>query len=354
MLKLLCVTLVTAALWACAAAPQSAPAAPTAKAVAPIDATATLEAAESIYADLNDAASVVGAIDSGLFSEYRGKDRSAWERQRRLAHEQLATLLAGLSAERLAEPEARVLAILRRKIESFADEPAQGDQAGRCADARHEPLPFDALSAALVGCFTEIANSLRFEAGSIDRASALGLLHQIDEPQRRKALFLSFVPLWQAVNGGNEPDSPYRRLISLAAHDAPHERLAHRCGGAHGGGDERRARTVAGAHPRSVERGDARRERRALGLSLRRRRGRSRPRRQSAARIDAGDRPPLLPRSRCGPRRARRALRPRAAPGQILGGLLGFSHSRPAVRARSGNRPSPACWRAIATAASAR
>ena len=35
-----------------------------------------------------------------------------------------------------------------------------------------------------------------------------------------KALFLAFLPLWKAVNGANEPDSPYRRLIALAAEDA--------------------------------------------------------------------------------------------------------------------------------------
>ena len=35
---------------------------------------------ENIYADLNDAFSIITTIDSGLFTTYRGRDRSAWER----------------------------------------------------------------------------------------------------------------------------------------------------------------------------------------------------------------------------------------------------------------------------------
>ena len=35
---------------------------------------------ENIYADLNDAFSIITTIDSGLFTSYRGRDRAAWER----------------------------------------------------------------------------------------------------------------------------------------------------------------------------------------------------------------------------------------------------------------------------------
>ena len=82
-----------------------------------------------------------------------------------------------------------------------------------------ERLARAALEHALNACFVEIANSLEFERKKIDRASALAKLHDIDEPARRKALFYAFAPLWQAVNGDNEKDSPYRRLMSLAAKD---------------------------------------------------------------------------------------------------------------------------------------
>ena len=58
-----------------------------------------------------------------------------------------------------------------------------------------------------------------FEGGIIDRGSALQLMYDIDDPKRRKAVFDSFHPLWAALNGNNEPDSPYRRVIKLAAED---------------------------------------------------------------------------------------------------------------------------------------
>jgi len=39
----------------------------------------------------------------------------------------------------------------------------------------------------------------------------------VEEPARRKAIFDAFAPLWAALNGRNEADSPYRRLIAMAA-----------------------------------------------------------------------------------------------------------------------------------------
>ena len=38
-----------------------------------------LKEVEKIYADLNDASSIITTIDSGLFTSYRGRDRAAWE-----------------------------------------------------------------------------------------------------------------------------------------------------------------------------------------------------------------------------------------------------------------------------------
>lgn len=177
--------------------------------------------AESIYADLNDARSVVDAIDSGLFASFRGKDRAAWNQESEQKRRQLAEQLAALANRTFAKSDARVVGILRAKMESLADNPAFEQEApGHCEDAKRRDVDFGALKRALVACFTEIANSLNFESSSIDRASALTMLHQIDEPDRRKALFQAFTPLWQAVNGGNESDSPYRRLMALAAGEA--------------------------------------------------------------------------------------------------------------------------------------
>ena len=225
--------------------------------------------AESIYADLNDAGSVVGAIDSGLFSSYRGRDRAQWQQEFRDKRAQLAVRLAAIDDRGLSKDDSRVLAILHTKLDSFAEESSDAGDTGHCADGRRKDLAFAALGTALDACFTEIANSLEFEGQKIDRASALAKLHEIDDPARRKALFYAFAPLWQAINGANEADSPYRRLISMAATEAQKEWLGSGCRGTDGGRDERAAGAMAGSHSRNLEQGDCGRGERTLGLSIR-------------------------------------------------------------------------------------
>lgn len=177
--------------------------------------------AESTYADLNDANSVVGAIDSGLFAKFLGRDRAAWEQEYRATRQRLAEQLTAIPNGELTEAEARVVKVLREKLDAFAAVPSpETSTTGRCEDAQRKDLDYTALGSALVGCFTEIANNLSFENGAIDRASALSQLHQIVEEDRRKALFHAFVPLWQAINGSNAADSPYRRLIAMSAANA--------------------------------------------------------------------------------------------------------------------------------------
>ncbi len=89
-----------------------------------------------------------------------------------------------------------------------------------CADAQRRDADYAMMRDALVDCFVEHGNRLRFDGREIDRGTALALLHTVDDPAQRRALFEAFAPLWTALNGRNEPDSPYRRLVALAAADA--------------------------------------------------------------------------------------------------------------------------------------
>jgi hypothetical protein len=180
----------------------------------------TVERAESIYADLVDAQGIVGAIDSGLFASYRGKDQGDWEAEVRMHREQLAATLARIPQTRETGTDARVLGILKSKLDASNEE--AGDDTSphlRCADSKRKDLKRTELSAALSACFTEIANNIEFEGERLDRVTALGRLQTTNEPERRKALFLSFQPLWQAINADNGSDSPYRRLIALTKAD---------------------------------------------------------------------------------------------------------------------------------------
>src|SRR6185295_16191023 len=180
-----------------------------------------VDTAESAYADLVDAQGVVSAIDSGLFTTYRGKDKREWEARVRTSREQLAAMLPRVPQTRDTGTDARVLGILRSKLDASNEEAAEIRSPHlQCADSKRKELTRAELSDSLTACFTEIANNLEFEGERLDRVTALGRLQTIEEPERRKALFLSFQPLWQAINANsNGGDSPYRRLIALTAAD---------------------------------------------------------------------------------------------------------------------------------------
>ena len=90
--------------------------------------------AESVYADLVDAQGVVGAIDSGLFAEYRGKSRREWEAEVRTRQQELATALARIPET--AGTDARVRHILQSKLDSFSTK--DDSPTFRCADAQRK------------------------------------------------------------------------------------------------------------------------------------------------------------------------------------------------------------------------
>ena len=106
-----------------------------------------------------------------------------------------------------------------------------------------EPCLRVELREALYSCFDEVGNNLQFEGKAVGRLSVFDLLTQIEEPERRRAAFLAFTPLWQAINGEDQRDSPYRRVIGMAAAGAKK----------HGSAIEDAARTL-GVRPGEVER----------------------------------------------------------------------------------------------------
>ena len=180
----------------------------------------TVSAVEYLYADVSDANTILAAIDSGMLSSYQGKDRAAWEQLYTTRRAKLAKELERLPTAGLSAGDTRAVAAMRKQMKAFTGGGALFSPAAKCQDASRKDVAYAQLKAALVSCFVEIGNSLSFEGGKINRVSALDLLHETADAERRKAVFLAFVPLWQAVNGNNEPDSPYRRMIAAAAAEA--------------------------------------------------------------------------------------------------------------------------------------
>ena len=181
---------------------------------------------ETIYADVLDAYGAFSTIDSGLMKSYDGKDRQAWERIYREKREALVAHLAKVPTDGLSKTDARAVALMRASLSDFPADASTLSPSSKCQSAQTPDLAYEALRAALYSCFDELANNLQFEGGTVNRVSAFSLLEQIKEPERRKNLFLAFNPLWEAVNGKDQPDSPYRRLIRMASADAAKNKSA--------------------------------------------------------------------------------------------------------------------------------
>ena len=179
-----------------------------------------VSAVEHLYADVSDANSILATIDSGLLSTYEGKNRAAWDQFYRKNRAKLVKELERLPTSGLSGGDTRAIAAMWKQLKAFTGGGALFRPAAKCQDAARKDIAYPDLKSALVACFVEIGNNLSFEGGKINRVSALDLLHETSDPSRRKAVFFAFVPLWRAINGNNEPDSPYRRMIAGAAAEA--------------------------------------------------------------------------------------------------------------------------------------
>ena len=175
----------------------------------------SLDRIESAYADFNDASGAISLIESGLRDSFLGKARSDWVQVQQQAREEVRQGLKDLAGRDLSPADQRAIDIMRQSM-ADADESGSLAPSGKCEDAQRKDIEYAALREALYACFG-VLSTLDFEGQKVTRVGAFDLLTRMDEPERRKKLFLQFVPLWQSINGKNEPDSPYRRVIAMAA-----------------------------------------------------------------------------------------------------------------------------------------
>ena len=184
---------------------------------------APLAKTEALFLEFLDAANAVDYINSGMVAEYEKRDLASWDAQLQAKHKALLESVAVLDAARLAAADQAALAAIRVTLDDYGNPSpavANKETALACKDRVNQSLGYDDLRTVLSACYREIGNTLNFENRTIDRGGALGLLAELEEPTRRKALFDAFLPLWSALNGANEPDSPYRRLIKASAAEA--------------------------------------------------------------------------------------------------------------------------------------
>ncbi|HET7756714.1 MAG TPA: hypothetical protein VFK87_05620 [Steroidobacteraceae bacterium] len=178
---------------------------------------------EQAYADFNDAAGAVALIDAGPVGHpdrsYAGRSRAAWQRIYAASRTRLRGDLPRVPAHGLAAGDARAIEVMRAAVAESSPQPDSLAPRGRCRDAARQ-LALRPLQKALYACFAELGNHLEFEHRAVSRVAAFELLTRMPEPERRRALFLAFQPLWRALDGHGRAASPYRRMIAMAAAEA--------------------------------------------------------------------------------------------------------------------------------------
>jgi hypothetical protein len=165
-----------------------------------------------------DAAGASAAIESGAISTFDGLDRAAWKARYDQSLAALNAALARVDEQRLSTTDRRAFAGMRSGVEWRTE--ASLAPTGDCNGAARMDATGDDLRVALYACFSSVGDAIAFEGRTYARVAALQLLEQLEEPARRRALFMAMAPLWRAVNADNAPSSPYRRLIVAEAERA--------------------------------------------------------------------------------------------------------------------------------------
>ncbi|MGE3929631.1 MAG: hypothetical protein AB7G05_05665 [Hyphomonadaceae bacterium] len=176
-----------------------------------------VEAAETVFADYFDAIGARDTIDSGLVESFEGASRAEWEARHQRSLAALRSALSRVDPSKLTAVNTRAYQAMQEGIAWRESSSAAPE--GNCADAQGAATG-EALNAALYACFSSLGDAIEFEGRRYARTAALAALEKLEEPERRRGLFMAMAPLWQSVNTGDEPTSPYRRLIALQSADA--------------------------------------------------------------------------------------------------------------------------------------
>jgi hypothetical protein len=184
----------------------------------PGGAGAGLAAAESVYADLRelrDRYEVTTA--AGRVVTPGGLPLAGLAGRHDTLRGQLEARLSAVDSAALGGEDGRALGAIRTALRvDLTPIGLVGDAAGDSRpDCVYDGLPRDSLRARLYACYGWAQSHLPVEGDTLERLTILGALGRSDDPARRRELFLALEPVWRSVNGGNEPGSPYRRLIAL-------------------------------------------------------------------------------------------------------------------------------------------
>ncbi len=188
---------------------------------------AGIAAAESAYADLRalrDRYDVTAA--AGLVATPEGLPLDTMARRHDELRARVAARLASTDSAALAPDDARALGVMRaalaRDLGHLALSAAAAPPANAQPGCAYDPAAvsqgvggLDSLRKRIYGCYGWAQHHVVAGGDTLDRLSVLGAIAQTADPGERRRLFLALEPVWQSINGGNEPQSPYRTLIGL-------------------------------------------------------------------------------------------------------------------------------------------
>jgi len=161
-------------------------------------------------------------------ADARGAFAGEWRARYAALYRQTADAYAKSSDSGLDEEDRRAR---RTMIRLFKDGtlPAPRPTSGSAARSTAAECDYDPAALArgaeglarlqerMYACYSQAASQLGFEGASYDRLTILEMAASEADPSRRKAIFLSLLPLFQRVNGDGGPRSPYRVMLPLSA-----------------------------------------------------------------------------------------------------------------------------------------
>jgi hypothetical protein len=188
-----------------------------------------LAAAESLYLDLRDIRDridVAGSAGRTVASD--GTSILALAGRHNSLRQELVRRLEAVDSTGLSSGDARAFRTMRAVLATDLGpvtgsllRPLAAQPSPRCD---YDPGAIaagknglDSLRRRIYACYAWAQHHVAVGADTMDRLSVLGALGRTDDSLVRRRLFLSLEPVWRSVNGGNGPESPYRRLIAMEA-----------------------------------------------------------------------------------------------------------------------------------------
>lgn len=177
-----------------------------------------LAAVEGLFRDARDLYFQAYVTEGGGHDRNaRGRSLDQLRTSERVLRERALERLGELDPDSYRGDDRRALDRMR---EMLSQPPGAGDSGG-AAGCPHPTevtgLPADLLGARIYVCYGRAAARLMVGRDTLDRLGVLSRLATEPDPARRRLLFLALQPVWQSVNAGNTPMSPWRVLLQHRA-----------------------------------------------------------------------------------------------------------------------------------------